>query len=196
LNLYILDNIQRQTYRSAEVSLRKTFLSRYQWFASYTRSEARANAVIDYSVESPLFAPQAGGPLPWDAPNHFMTWGWAPIEKTWFPGFLQKIVGETDLQVLFDYRSGFPFSVTNETGNIVGPPDSLRFPDYATLNVALERKFPFRGYLWAWRVGWINALNRANPNQVNTDINSPQYLTYAPGQARAVNVRLRFLGRK
>lgn len=196
LNLYILDNVQRQTYRSAEVSLRKTFLSRYQWFASYTRSEARANAVIDYSVENPLFAPQTGGSLPWDAPNHFMTWGWAPIKKTWFPWFLQKIVGETDFQVLFDYRTGFPFSVTNETGNIVGPPDSMRFPDYATLNVALERRFPFRGYLWAWRVGWINALNRANPNQVNTDINSPQYLTYAPGQARAVNVRLRFLGRK
>ncbi|HYA16435.1 MAG TPA: TonB-dependent receptor [Bryobacteraceae bacterium] len=196
LNLYILDNIQRQRYRSAEVSLRRTFLARYQWFASYTRSEARANAVIDYSVENPLFTPQAGGPLLWDAPNHFLTWGWAPLEKNWFPGFLAKIVGETDLQVLFDYRTGFPFSVTNETGNIVGPPDSMRFPDYATLNVAIERRFPFRGYLWAWRVGWINALNRANPNQVNTDIDSPQYLTYARGQARAVNVRLRFLGRK
>src|SRR6202012_2072734 len=73
LNLYILDNIQRQRYRSAEVSLRRTFLSRYEWFASYTRSEARANAVIDYSVDNPLFAPQAGGPLPWDAPNHFIT---------------------------------------------------------------------------------------------------------------------------
>jgi hypothetical protein len=86
--------------------------------------------------------------------------------------------------------------VTNETGNLVGPPDSLRFPAYATLNVALERRFPFRGYLWAWRVGWINALNRANPNLVNSDIDSPQYLTYQRGQARAVNVRLRFLGKK
>jgi hypothetical protein len=196
LNLYILDNIQRQKYRSAEVSLRRVFLSRYQWFASYTRSEARANAVIDYSVENPLFAPQAGGPLPWDAPNRFLTWGWAPIEKKWFPRFLQGIAGETDVQVLFDYRTGFPFSVSNETGNLVGPPDSMRFPDYTTLNVALERRFPFRGYLWAWRVGWINALNRPNPNLVNSDINSPQYLTYAPGQARAVNVRLRFLGKK
>jgi hypothetical protein len=50
--------------------------------------------------------------------------------------------------------------------------------------------------MWAWRVALINALDRANPNVVNSDIDSPRFLTYARGQARAVNVRLRFLGRK
>jgi len=59
----VLDNIQRQRYRAAEFAFRRKFLSKYQWFASYTRSEARANAVIDYSVENPILAPQAGGPL-------------------------------------------------------------------------------------------------------------------------------------
>jgi hypothetical protein len=195
LNLYVLDNIQRQTYRSAEFALRRTFHSKYEWFASYTRSEARANAVIDYSVENPVFAPQAGGPLPWDAPNRFLAWGWAPVEKTWFPHFLQTLVGDTDVQLLFDFRTGFPFSVTNDAGNLVGAPDSMRFPDYMTVNIALERKFPFRGYLWAWRVGLINALDRSNSNVVNSDIDSPQYLAFARGQSRAVEVRLRFLGR-
>lgn len=196
LNLYVLDNIQRQRYRAAEFSFRRTFLSRYQWFASYTRSEARANAVIDYTVENPILALQAGGPLPWDAPNRFLAWGWAPVEKRWFPRFLQPIVGETDVQLLLDFRTGFPFSVTNETGNLVGPPDDRRFPDFATVNIALERRFPFRGYLWAWRVGLVNALNRENPNVVNSDVDSPQFLTYQRGQSRAVNVRLRFLGKK
>ena len=196
LNLYVLDNIQRQRYRAAEFAFRRTFLSRYQWFASYTRSEARANAVINYSVDNPSLAPHSGGPLPWDAPNRFLAWGWAPIEKGWFPGFLQPVIGETDLQLLLDYRTGFPFSVSNETGNLVGAPNGRRFPDFATVNVALERRFTFRGYLWAWRVALVNALDRANPNAVNSDINSPQFLTYARGQSRAVNVRLRFLGRK
>lgn len=196
LNLYVLDNIQRQQYRAAEFVFRRTFLSRYQWFSSYTRSEARANAVIDYSVENPILAPQAGGPLPWDSPNRFLAWGWAPIEKTWFPHLLQPVVGDTDVQLLVDFRTGFPFSVTDQTGNLVGAPNDLRFPNFATVNVALERRFPFRGYLWAWRVGLINALNRANPNAVNSDIDSPQFLTYQRGQSRAVNVRLRFLGRK
>ena len=136
-----------------------------------------------YTVDNPVLAPQAGGPLPWDAPNRFLAWGWAPIEKKWFPGFLQPIVGETDAQVLLDYHTGFPFSLADDTGNLVGLPESRRFPAFATLNFALERRFPFRGYLWAWRVGLINALDRSNPNVVNSDIDSPQFLTYQRGQA-------------
>jgi hypothetical protein len=106
------------------------------------------------------------------------------------------VIGETDLQLLLDYRTGFPFSVSNATGNLVGSPNTWRFPDFATVNVALERRFPFRGYLWAWRVSLVNALNRANPNVVNNDLNSPQFETFQRGQSRAVNVRLRFLGKR
>ncbi|HZL57487.1 MAG TPA: hypothetical protein VFC21_10415, partial [Bryobacteraceae bacterium] len=195
-NFYILDNIARERYRAAEFSVRRTFLARYQWFASYTRSEARSNAVVAYSIENPLLSPQAGGPLGWDAPNRITMWGWAPIEKTWFPRIVGPLVKDTDMQLLGDYRTGFPFSATSELGYVVGQPNDLRFPDYFTLNVALERRFPFHGYLWAFRVSLINALNRENPNVVNSDFNSPQFLAYGRGQARAVNVRLRFIGRK
>jgi hypothetical protein len=196
MNLYVLDNIQRQHYRAAEFSVRRTFLAKYQWFASYTHSAAHANAVVAYNVDNPIFSPQAGGPLPWDAPNRFLTWGWAPIERTWFPQWFQPIVGDTDLQVLLDFRSGYPFSALTEVGTIAGAPNSYRLPYYGTVNLALERKFPFHGYLWAWRVGVVNALDRANPNAVNTDIDSPAFRTYARGQSRAVNVRLRFLGKR
>ena len=196
LNLYVLSNTQRQRYRAAEVALRRTFLSKYEWFASYTRSVAYANAVVNYSIANPIFAAQTGGPLPWDAPNRFLAWGWLPVERRWFPGFLRSVVGDTDAQVLVDFRTGFPFTVTNETGNLVGPPDGRRFPMYGTLNLGLERRFPFRGYLFGLRVSLINALNRLNPNVVNSDIDSPQFLAYQRGQARAVNLRLRFLGRK
>jgi hypothetical protein len=194
-NLYVLDNIQRERYRAAEFEFRRTFLAKYQWFASYTRSESRSNAVIAYSIENPLLSPQSGGPLPWDAPNRVMMWGWAPIEKQWFPSLFRPIIGETDFELLGDFRTGFPFSATTETGYIVGQPNDLRFPDYLTINIALERKFPFRGYLWAFRVALVNVLDRANPNVVNNDFNSPEFLNYQRGQSRAVNVRLRFLGR-
>jgi hypothetical protein len=194
-NLYVLDNIARERYRAAEFELRRTFLAKYQWFASYTHSEARSNAVVSYSIENPLLSPQSGGPLAWDAPNRFLMWGWAPIEKSWFPRLLQPIVGETDFELLADYHTGFPFTATTETGYIVGQPNDLRFPDYLTLNLALERRFPFRGYLWAFRAGLVNALDRANPNVVNSDFNSPQYLLFARGQSQAVDVRLRFIGR-
>ncbi len=196
LNEYIADNSQHASYRAAEFALRRTFGAKYQWSASYTRSEARSNTEVNYTIENPLLTPQAGGLQPWDSPNRFLMWGWAPVEKSWFPNFLQPIVGDTDFQVLGDYRTGFAFSSTRENGFLAGPPDSRRFPDFFSLNIALERRFHFHGYLWAWRVSLINALGRSNPNVVNSDADSPQYLAFARGQARAVNVRLRFLGRK
>jgi len=194
-NLYVLDNIAREKYRAAEFEVRRTFLAKYQWFASYTRSEARTNAVIGYSIENPLLTPQTGGPLPWDAPNRIVMWGWAPVSKQWFPHLLQPIVGETDVQILGDFRTGFPFSATTETGYIAGQPNGYRFPDYLTLNLALERKFPFHGYMWAFRGALVNVLDRQNANVVNSDFNSPDFGQFQRGQARAVNVRLRFIGR-
>jgi hypothetical protein len=195
-NVYLLDNIEHQRYRAAEFSVRSTFLNKYQWFASYTRSEARSSAVLAYSIENPLLAPQSGGPLGWDAPNRFLTWGWMPVETKWFPRFLQPVVGETDFQLLADYRSGFPFTVTNEVGYLIGKPNGERFPDYFTVNIALERKFPFRGYMWAFRAGLNNVLDRQNANVVNSDFDSPEFMKFGRGQARAANVQLRFLGRK
>jgi len=104
-------------------------------------------------------------------------------------------VGETDVQILGDFRTGFPFSATTETGYIAGQPNGYRFPDYLTLNLALERKFPFHGYMWAFRGALVNVLDRQNANVVNSDFNSPDFGQFQRGQARAVNVRLRFIGR-
>lgn len=194
-NDYVLANIRREHYRSAEFSLRRVFASKYEWFASYTRSDAHSNAAVDYTVENPVFTRQAGGPLPWDAPNRFLMWGWAPVQKGLFPAFIQKLIGEMSISGQIDYRTGFPFSALTEAGTLVGAPNSYRYPDFLTMNVALERKFTFRRYLWAWRVGLVNGLDRLNPNVVNNDYNSPQFMQYGRGQSRAVDVRLRFLGR-
>ncbi len=193
---YMADNSRRVSYEAAEMTLRRTFLSKYQWSASYTRSRAKANSALDYTIENPLLSPQAAGPQAWDAPNRFLMWGWMPVNRKWFPGVLSRIVGETNFQLLTDHRTGFPFTSTHENGLLAGAPNNLRFPDYLTVNIALERRFYFRGYLWAWRAGLVNVLDRANPNFVNSDADSPEYLTFSRGQRRAVNVRLRFLGRK
>jgi hypothetical protein len=196
LNEYFADNSRYTSYRAAEVALRRTFRSKYQWFASYTRSQSASDAVVQYSIENPLLSPQSGGPQAWDAPNRILMWGWAPVSKTWFPEFFRPIVGHTDFQLLGEYHTGFPFSATTENGYLAFAPDSLRYPAYLSVNIALERQFHFHGYLWAWRVGIVNVLDRANPNVVNNDANSPQFLLFGRGQPRAVNVRLRFLGKK
>jgi hypothetical protein len=55
---------------------------------------------------------------------------------------------------------------------LIGPPSSLRFPDYANLTIGLEEKFRFRGYLFAARVAAINVLGRENPDTVVNNIDA------------------------
>jgi hypothetical protein len=193
---YLLDNSRRERYDAAEISLRHTFSGKFEWFAGYTRSSARSNAAVDYSLENPIFSPQGPGPEPWDAPNRFHTWGWAPLPNAILPHALRFITRNTSVAYLAEYRTGFPFSVVDEQGFMVGDPNSMRFPGYFNINLALERRFTAIHYLWAWRFGFNNLTNNPNPNVVNNVMGTPAYLTFTRGQVRAFNVRLRFLGHR
>ena len=96
----------------------------------------------------------------------------------------------------FEYRTGYPFSAVNLQQQLVGAPNSLRFPAYASLNLGIERKFAFRGYLWAVRVQAVDILGRHNPDTVINNVDAPTFGTFAGGQDRAFTLRLRFVGRK
>ena len=193
---YELQNGRHDVYRALEISLRRTFAGQFEWFAGYTHSSARANAVVDYSLESPLFAPQAAGPYPWDTPNRFLTWGWAPLPRRLLPRRLGFLARETSVMFLTEYHTGFPFNLVNEEGFMIGSPNATRLPSYFNVNLHFERKFRFMHSLWAWRFGFNNITNSGNPNVVNNNINSPAFLTYGRGQLRAFAVRLRFLGKR
>ncbi len=195
-NFYSLSNARRDEYNAAEFTIRRTFAKQYEWSAGYTRSSARSNSVIDYNLENPIFAAQSRGPFPWDAPHRFVTWGWAPIQSRWFPKFLRPVIGETAIAFLAEYRTGFPFSIVNEEGVLIGAPNHMRLPSYFDINFDLERRFRLLHYLWEWRVGLNNATNNGNPNVVNNNIDSRSFLSYGRGQPRAVAVRLHFIGKK
>jgi hypothetical protein len=193
---YLLGNSRRERYDAVDIELRHIFAGKYEWFAGYVRSSARSNAAVDYSLENPIFGPQGPGPVPWDAPNRFHTWGWAPLPNRILPHALKFITRNTSLAYLVEYRTGFPFSVVDQQGFMVGAPNSMRYPAYFNINLSLERRFTAIHYLWAWRFGFNNITNNPNPNVVNNVLGTPQYLTYARGQVRAFNVRLRFLGHR
>jgi hypothetical protein len=193
---YRLRNWRHDRYDALELTVRRTFAGQFEWVAGYTRSSARSNAVVDYSLENPIFAPQAPGPFAWDTPNRLLTWGWAPVSRRWLPRGLAFLIGETHAGYLVEYRTGFPFSVVNEEGFLVGAPNSRRLPSYFDINLHFERRFRFVHYFWAWRVGLNNLPNSGNPNTVNNNVDSPGFLSYGRGQRRAVAVRLRYLGKR
>ena len=179
-----MEGLKQDRYDSVEISARHTFQGSHVVFASYTRSKAHSNAVFDFSIDSLLFSPQAGGPLPWDTPNRFLSWGWTPLPKKFA------------LAYSLDWRTGFPFSVVNQNQQLVGPPDSNRFPQYFSLDLQLERRVHLLGCWWALRLGFNDITNRSNPTAVNNNVDSPDFLTFGGIQGRALTARIRLLGRK
>jgi len=183
--IFLLQDNRKDRYRSATFSVRQVLSETTEVYGAYTRSRAHSNEVLNPVQGSIFFASQQSAPVAWDAPNRFLTWGWTPTH-----------IWKVQFSYFFEYRTGYPFSVVNLQQQLVGAANSLRFPAYANLNLALEKKFAFRGYLWAVRVEMVNAFNRENQNVVVNNIDAPNFGTFEGGQGRAFTARVRFAGRK
>jgi hypothetical protein len=178
----VLHNNRQDRYIAGEVWARHAFGDKAQIEVDYTRSRARTNEVLDPNLGVLILSPQQPGALSWDTPNRVVSSGWTPI-PLW--GLL--------LSGFFEYRSGFPFSVLNEQQQLDGAPNRLRFPNYFSLNLGLEKRFLFRGHEWAVRVTGVNISGRANPDVVVNNKSASNFLTFAGGQRRAFTVRLRLV---
>jgi len=182
---FLLQTSRRDKYRGVSLSVRHTFANTAVLFGSYTRSRANSDQVLDPVLGTLYFAPQQPGPLLWDAPNRFLSWGSIPT-PIW--GIL--------FTYLFDYRTGYPYSEINQQQFLIGVPNTLRFPDYASLTIGLEKKFTFRNRVFAARLTVVNILDQQNPDAVVNNIDAPNFGTFAGGQGRAITGRLRLVGRK
>lgn len=183
-SVYRLESQRRDVYDSAEIRLHQAFGKGYEWMASYTRSRATSTAVLDVTVDQPIPISDNAGRLPWDSPNRFLSWGYLPTPlKNWAVAYL------------FEDRTGFPFSVVDQIGQVAGQPDSRRFPNYLNLNLHLEWTLHLAGYRFALRGGMNNVTDHRNPTVVKNTLGSPQFLTFYGSDGRHFVVRLRWLGR-
>jgi hypothetical protein len=178
----LLQNNRSDRYISGEIWARQVFGENAEFEADYTRSRASTNEALDPTLAQLILAPQQAGSLLWDSPNRLVTSGWTPI-PIW--GLL--------LSGFFEYRTGFPFSVLNEQQQLIGAPNRMRFPDYLSLNLGLEKRFHFRGHEWAIRVTGVNLPGHKNPDTVVNNIDAPNFLAFSGGQARAFTARLRLV---
>ncbi len=181
-NSLLLQNNRQDRYVSGEAWVRHAFGDKAQIEVDYTRSRASSNEVLDPNLAALLLAPQQPGPLLWDAPHRVVSSGWTPI-PLW--GLL--------LSEFLEYRTGFPFSVQNDQQQLVGAPNRLRFPNYFSLNLGLEKRLLFRGHEWAVRVTGVNLSGHANPDSVVNILGAPNYLTFAGGPRRAFTLRVRLV---
>ena len=181
---YSLEDARRDRFRSVGMTIRQNLHKQYMWMIGYTRSFSHTNAVFDLSPDQPLIVSRNAGPLPWDSPNRFRGWGILP---TPFPKW--------SLAYRAEYHSGFPFSIQDDIGRVLGNPNSTRFPVFYEINLAAERQIALRGQLWALRLGVDNITNHINPNAVNNDSGSPEFLRFYGDFGRSYNFRIRWLGK-
>ena len=97
--------------------MRHAFSENAQIEVDYTRSRASSNEVLDPTLAQLILSPQQSGPLMWDTPNRIVSTGWTPM-PIW--GLL--------LSEFLEYHTGFPFSIVNEQQQLVGGPNSARYP--------------------------------------------------------------------
>ena len=182
--IYQLTNLRNDDYDAFQVSARQTFSGQYEWMISYTRSRAQSNAVLDFNSADPLQVLSNLVPMPWDSPNRVLGWAYLPLPwKKWA------------VAVLADARTGYPFSVQQQTGVISGAVDSRRYPLNFDLDIAIERMVTLRGYRFALRVGMDNVTDQANPTAVDNTIGSAHFLQFYGAEGRHFVARIRFFGR-
>ena len=189
---YELQNGRHDRYHSFLVMMRKRLKGAHEIMVSYQRSSARSNALLEPTVDNPVFSPQGPGPLSWDTPDRFLSWGWLPAEVP----FTRWKFKKWDIAYAMDWHTGIPFSVINDKDQVVGPINSYRFPSFFTLDLFVERRFGAIGRNWALRGGFENITGHANPGIVFNNTSSPNFLQFGQFEGRAFTARIRFLGRK
>ena len=180
-----LTNTRRDRYRAVDISLRRSFRDGADMMIDYTYSRSRSNKIFDYALEDFLLAPQAAGPLTWDAPHRVISHG-AIQTKIW------KLL----FSYVAEYHTGFPFTAVNSRYQLAGVPNGFRYPSYFDLNIGAEKRIPFLGHEWAVRWSVINATAHNNYSSVINNADASNFLTFAGVQHRAFTARLRLVGRK
>jgi hypothetical protein len=179
---FLLQNNRRDRYVSGEVWAQHSFGDKAEISVDYTRSSATSSQVFDPTLAQLIFSSQGPGPVLWDSPNRVVATGTTPLP-----------VWQLFLSGFFEYHSGFPFSSINEQQQLVGAPNSKRFPAYLSLDLGVEKRFKFYRHEWAIRISGINLTGHNNPDSVVNNVDAPNYLSFAGGHTLALTGRLRLV---
>ena len=172
------------TYFGAEASVHFSAGDRADVNVTYTRSRARSdlNTLSNYydTIMWPVLGQNAYAASPSDAPNRLL----ARARFTPWPKWL--VIG------IADWRSGLPYSVTNDTLDFVGPRNVLRFPTYFRLEAGIERHVKiFRFQPWLGVRVW-NALDSFLPVDVQSNLGSPNFGKFYNSEYPQIRIVMRF----
>lgn len=173
MNCLLLSNSGRSRYREVQVTARYR-VKRHEINASYVRSAADGdlNDLNQFfgNTPQPIVRANERSRLSFDVPNRVLLWGQfeAPFKITFSP--------------VFDWHTGFPYSVVNESLEYVEPRNRAgRFPAFSSvdLQVTKEVKIPVKKDVRA-RVGVriFNLFNHYNPRDLQNNLGSARLGTF------------------
>jgi Carboxypeptidase regulatory-like domain/TonB dependent receptor len=174
----------RSTYFGAEAGFHMTLGERADGSVTYTRARARSdlNTLSNYfdTIMWPVLGRNAYAPSPADAPNRVLARGRFTPWPKW------QVIG------VVDWRSGLPYSITDDALEFVGARNVQRFPTYFRLEAGLERKVKIlRFNPWVGVRVW-NALDSFLPTDVQSNLGSPNFGRFYNSEYPQIRIIMRF----
>ncbi len=179
----LLSSTGESSYLQQEVNVHVMRGTRLDLTTSYVHSSAHQdlNDLVDFydSVLQPIIGANAYAPATADAPNRLFVHGRAMPNGVWM------VLGT------FDWRSGLPYSIVNDTLDFVGPRNEQRFPTYLRVDAGVERRVSV-AKVHAWvGIRFANALNSFLPVDVQANQGAPDFGNFYNSPIREYRIQVR-----
>jgi len=155
-------------YRQLEVSARIRAGANRELMFSYVKSRSTGdlNDFANYigSFPAPIIHANQVATSPTDIPNRFLAWGTVHLPR----GF--------GIAPVLEYRSGFPYVLTDALQRYIGIPNATRFPSFLSADARIWRDFQVSSkYSVRLSISAFNLTNHANPEAVHWNSADPAY---------------------
>jgi hypothetical protein len=165
---YLLEGTGESRYRQFETTARLRLGEERELFFSYVYSRARGdlNEFGTYlsTFPTPIIRPNLFGDLPGSIPNRFLAWGIFKIGKT------------VHVAPVMEYRTGFPYVVTDAAQRYADVPNRNRFPAFWSADARVSRDFKVNPkYTVRLSLSGFNLTNHFNPEAVHYNTGDPLY---------------------
>ena len=174
----------RSSYHDLEFGVHYTRDSLVDVDAMYTwsRSEGDFNTLSSTydSVLAPTIGENAYARLGTDIPHRLLLRGRVMPRPKWLA------------LAIFDWHTGVPYSVVNETLDFVGARNEQRFPVYARLELCVERRFKILGFQPWIGVRMTNVLGTFLPEDVQNNTGSANFGMFFNPEPRRLRGQVRF----
>jgi hypothetical protein len=181
---YLLSSTGRSRYLQEEVLVHLSHGARADVNASYVHSSAREdlNSLLNFFdvIPQPIIGANEYAAAVADAHNRLLFRGHVMPTGGWL------LVGTVD------WRSGLPYSETNEDLEFVGPRNVRRFPTYFRVDAGFERRLTVAKFHPWLGLRISNALNSFLPADVQANLDSPSYGSFYNSVYREYRIRIRF----